>query len=98
MASEDETDDPDPLGPARPILTTALRLGGRAADTGDHAGAYALLACATKLARKVRGLSEVADFRLERALEGAESESEPAGQARELWAGLEALVGEPEAD
>ena len=100
MASEDDTDGPDPLGPARPILAAALQLGGRAAGAGDHAGAYGLFACAAKLARKVRGLGEVADFQLERALEAAESEGEPAGQAQELWAGLEALVGdesEPEA-
>ena len=100
MPSDDETDGPDPLGPARPILTAALRLGGRAAGTGDHAGAYALFACAAKLARKVRGLGEVADFRLERALEAAEGEGEPAAQAEELQTGLEALVGDddPEED
>ena len=80
MPSDDETDGPDPLGPARPILTAALGLGGRAAGTGDHAGAYALFACAARLARKVRGLGEVADFRLERALEAAEGEGEPAAR------------------
>ena len=99
MPSDDETDGPDPLGPARPILTAALGLGGRAAGTGDHAGAYALFACAARLARKVRGLGEVADFRLERALEAAENEGEAAAQAEELQVGLEALVGdEPEAE
>ena len=94
MPSDDDTDGPDPLGPARPILTTALRLGGRAAGTGDHAGAYALFACAARLARKVRGLGEVADFRLERALEAAEEEAEPAAQVEELQSGLESLVGD----
>jgi hypothetical protein len=99
MASDEEGDGPDPLGPARPILSVALRLGDRAADSGDHSGAYALFACAAKLARKVRGLSEVADFRLERALETAENEGESDAQAEELRAGLEALLGdEPEPD
>jgi hypothetical protein len=98
MPSDDDTDGPDPLGPARPILSTALRLGSRAAGTGDHAGAYSLLACAARLARKVRGLGEVADFRLERALDAAEEETEPAAQMEELQAGLESLLGdEPEA-
>ncbi len=94
MSSDDESAGPDALGPARPILTTALRLGARATGTGDHAGAYGLFACAAKLARKVRGLGEVADFRLERALEAAEAELEPAEQAQELRTGLEALVGD----
>ena len=91
MAS-DENDGPDPLGPARPILSVALRLGDRAAGAGDHAGAYGLFACAAKLARKVRGLSEVADFRLERAIEEAENAGESDAQAEELRAGLEALL------
>ncbi|MBN9120427.1 MAG: hypothetical protein J0I06_14935 [Planctomycetes bacterium] len=94
MASDEESDGPDPLGPARPILFTALSLGDRAAGAGDRAGAYALFACAARLARKVRGLSEVADFRLERALEEAENADEPEARAEELRAGLEALVGE----
>lgn len=99
MAHDEESDGPDPLGPARPLLSTALRLGDRATGAGDHAGAYSLFACAATLARKVRGLSEVADFRLERALESAENEAEPDAQAQELRAGLEALVGdEPEAE
>lgn len=99
MGSEEDNDGPDPLGPARPLLVAALRLGDRAAGAGDRAGAYGVFACAAKLARKVRGLSEVADFRLERALEEAENEGEPDAQADELRAGLEALLGdEPEAD
>jgi hypothetical protein len=101
MASDetDGSDPPDPLGPARPVLTAALGLSGRAADSGDHAGAYALLACAAKLARKVRGLGEIADFRLERALEAADGESEPAVQFAELRDGLDGLIGdEPDAD
>jgi hypothetical protein len=99
MPSDDETDGPDPLGPARPLLVAALDLGARAADTGDHAGAGALFACAARLARKVRGLGEIADFRLERALEAADEESDPAVRAEELRSGLEALAGddEPEA-
>jgi hypothetical protein len=90
----DESGENDPLGPARPVLTTALVLGSRAAETGDRAGAYALLACAAKLARKVRGLGEVADFRLERALEEADNAVEPDGQFEELRAGLEGLLGD----
>src|SRR4051812_36724905 len=98
MASDD-TDGPDPLGPARPLLTVAVRLGARAAGTGDHAGAYALLACAARLARKVRGLGEVADFRLERTLEEADGAADPAAQAAELRDGLEGLLGdEPDPD
>src|SRR4029453_12464057 len=62
--------------------------------TGDHVGAYALFACAARLARKVRGLSEVADFRLERALEEAENAGEPDAQVEELRAGFEALLGD----
>jgi hypothetical protein len=87
-------DDPDPLGPARPLLVTALRLGGKAADAGDPQGAYDLLACAARLARKVKGLGEVADFRLERALDDAENEADPAAQADELRDALEGLVGD----
>jgi hypothetical protein len=94
MPADDDTDGPDVLGPARPLLSTALRLGERATGTGDPAGAYALLACAARLARKVRGLSEVADFRLERALESAEGETEPEAQLEELQSGLESLIGE----
>jgi hypothetical protein len=98
MAADEDADGPDPLGPARPILVVAQRLGDRAAGTGDHAGAYALLACAAKLARKVRGLSEVADFRLEQALEAAENEDAPDAQAEELQAGFESLLEEVEVE
>lgn len=103
MAADENDDRSDALGPARSILAGALRLGDRAAGTGDHVGAYALFACAARLARKVRGLSEVADFRLERALETAEEESDPDAQAEELRAGLESLLeddsdGEPVPD
>ncbi len=80
-AEDDEDAAPDPLGPARPLLEAAVRLGARAAGAGDHAGSYALFACAVRLARKVRGLGEVADFRLERALDEADNESEPAAQS-----------------
>jgi hypothetical protein len=102
MASDDEPEDTtaDPLGPARPLLATALRLGGRAATAGDHAGSFALYACAARLARKVRGLGEVADFRLERALDEAENDSDPVVQAETLREGLESLLGDddPAAD
>jgi hypothetical protein len=93
MASDGPDDENDPLGPARPLLSAAVRLGARAADAGDHAGCYALCACAARLARKVRGLGEVADFRLERALEEADGEDDPAAQAGALRAGLESVLG-----
>lgn len=93
MASDD-SDGPDPLGPARPLVATALRLADRAAGAGDPAGGYALLACAARLARKVRGLSEVADFRLERALDDADNEAEPDAQYETLREALDALTGD----
>lgn len=91
-----DRDETDPLGPARSLLTAALRLGTRAAAAGDHPGCHALYACAARLARKVRGLSEVADFRLERALDEAEGEADPAAQAETMRHGFESLLGEPE--
>ncbi len=94
----DDSDDTDPLGPARPVLAAAMGLGARAAGAGDHAGAHALLACATKLARKVRGLGEVADFRLARALDEADGAGDPAAQFEELRAGLEGLLGDDDPD
>jgi hypothetical protein len=100
MADEEpETDEPDPLGPARPLLTTAVRLGTRAAAS-DPAGGYALYACAARLARKVRGLGEVADFRLEQVLDEADNETDPTAQVDTLRDGLESLLGdiEPEAE
>ena len=96
MASFDD-DGPDPLGPARPLLTAASELATRAAGAGDHAGSYALLACAVRLARRVRGLSEIADFRLERALDEAENESAPNAQNEALWDAIESLLGDAEA-
>src|SRR5258708_4864474 len=98
MLPDDPDDDNDPLGPARPLLSAAVQLGDRAAAAGDHAGCYALYACAARLARKVRGLGEVADFRLERALDEAEVEADPVAQADTLRAGLESLLGDDEAD
>ncbi|HEY1188635.1 MAG TPA: hypothetical protein VGE74_13360 [Gemmata sp.] len=95
MASED-TDGSNPLGPAHPLVATALRLAARAADTGDPEGSYALLACAARLARKVRGLSEVADFRLERALDDAENETGPDAQYDAVRDALESLAGDPD--
>jgi hypothetical protein len=93
MASEDD-DDRDPLGPARPLLATALRLGTKAADAGDPAGCYGLLACAARLARKVKGLGEVADFRHERALDDAENAGDTAEQADEMQSALDGLLGD----
>jgi len=91
MASDDED---DPLGPARLLLVTALRLGTKAAGAEDHSGCYELLACAARLARKVKGLGEVADFRLERALDDAENAGEPEDQAEEMQAAIEGLLGD----
>jgi hypothetical protein len=90
----DSPDAPDTLGPARPLLAAALDLGSRAADSDDPAGAYALLACAAKLARKVRGLGEIADFRIERALEAADGEADADAQFGELRTELDELLGE----
>ncbi|VTR98187.1 HtrA protease/chaperone protein OS=Myxococcus stipitatus (strain DSM 14675 / JCM 12634 / Mx s8) GN=MYSTI_02778 PE=4 SV=1 [Gemmata massiliana] len=95
MASFDD-EAPDPLGPARPLLVAANRLAARAAGTGDFAGSYALLACAVRLTRRVRGLSEVADFRLERATDEAENESAPEAQNEALRDAIEALLGDAE--
>ncbi len=96
--SSDEQGGPDSLGPARPILATALRLAALASGHGDHEGGHALAACAARLARKVRGLGEVADFRLERALDAAEAEAAPAAQLASLREGLEALLGDTDED
>jgi len=99
MSSDNDPDDEpeiDSLGPARPFLVTALRLGTLAANTGDFTGCYELLACAARLARKVKGLGEVADFRLERALDNAENAANPREQAGELREGLETLVEDDE--
>ncbi len=99
MPSDDDDDDAnDPLGPARPLLTTAMRLGGKVEAARDPVGAYELYACAARLARKVKGLGEVADFRLERALEDAEAEDKPAEQAEALRAGLDTLLGDEDED
>lgn len=89
MAKDDE---PDLLGPARPFLATAVLLGGRAAQAGNPLGCYELLACAARLARKVKGLAEVADFRIERALESAEGGSEVTEQARGLREAIEGML------
>ena len=98
MASEDDEDAPDTLEPARPVLAAALRIGTRAAGAGDHAGSYALFACAARLARKVRGLGEVADFQLDRALDEAENEGDAAAQSDALRDALDTLVGDPDAE
>jgi hypothetical protein len=87
-------DDDDPLGPARLLLVTALRLANKAAAADDHKGCYELLACAARLARKVKGLGEVADFRLERALDEAENAGDPEEQAQEVQSAFEGLLGD----
>jgi hypothetical protein len=75
-------------------LATALRLGTKAEKAGDSAGCHSLCACAVRLSRRVKGLSEVADFRLEQILEKAESEDEPARQSAAIREGLEALLAD----
>lgn len=91
----DDDDTPDPLGPARPLLVTAVRLADRVTAAGDPGGAADVLACAARLARKVRGLGEVADFRLDRALsEAEEEEDDPKAAAAALRDGLESLLGD----
>lgn len=92
MASED--DGLDPLGPARPLLLTASRLGTKVVAAGDEQGAYELLACAARLARRVKGLGEIADFRLERALDDAENAGDAAEQADELQSAIDGLLGD----
>ena len=102
MADEDDDDaddgdDLDPVGPARPLLVAAVRLADRIADAaGDPDGAADVLACAARLTRKVRGLGEVADFRLDRALDEAENETAPKDRLGVLRDGIESLLGEVE--
>ena len=94
MAEDDsDLDEHDSLGPARLLLTTAIRLGTRMAAV-DPDGGYALYACAARLARKVRGLGEIADFRLEQALDEADNETDPTTQASTIQDSLESLLGE----
>lgn len=89
MPSEDE---PDLLGPARELLSTALQLGKRAAESGDAPGCFELCSCAARLARRIKGLSEIADFRLEQSLDRAGVESEPKLQAEIIRSAIEDLV------
>ena len=91
-----DADESNLLGPALPLLFAATDLGGRAADAGDPEGAYGLYACAARLARRVRGLAEVADFRLERALSQAEEEGDPDAQAAALRDAFDSLLPEVE--
>jgi hypothetical protein len=98
VSSEHADDATNPLGPARPLVLAALMLGTRAAATGDHAGSYSLYACAARLARQVRGISEAADFRLERSLDEAGAEADPTVQANMMLAGLRALIDDETAD
>jgi hypothetical protein len=88
-------DESHPLGPALPLLLAAVELGGRAA-AADPAGAHDLYACVARLARKVRGLGEVADFRLERALDESEAQSEPAARAAVLRRAFDSLLPDRE--
>ncbi|MBX9626847.1 MAG: hypothetical protein K2X82_23810 [Gemmataceae bacterium] len=92
----DDGDDLDPVGPARPLLVAAVRLADRVADGGDPEGAADVLACAARLTRKVRGLGEVADFRLDRALDEAENETTPKARLGALREGIESLMGDVE--
>ena len=94
MAFDDEGSSS--LGHALPLLSAALELGGRAAER-DPAGAYDLYACAARLARRVRGLGEVADFRLERALDESESRPDAAARADALRDGIDSLLPDGEA-
>jgi hypothetical protein len=73
--------EPDHLGPAKELLFTALALGKKALASGDAEGCYELCACAGRLARKLKGVSEIADFRLEQCLDHAGAETEPMTQA-----------------
>jgi hypothetical protein len=85
-------DESNPLGPALPFLLAAVELGGRAITGGDALGAADLYACTARLARRVRGLSEVADFRLERALDESESDPAPAARAAVLRDAFDSLL------
>lgn len=99
MADDDDADDGDdldPVGPARPLLVAAVRLADRITDAGDPDGAADVLACAARLTRKVRGLGEVADFRLDRALDEAENEATPKDRFGTLREGIESLLGDVE--
>jgi|GEM_PF-2383801 len=91
MDSDDE-DNTNPLGPAIALALAAVDLGDRANAAGDSSGARDLFACAARLVRKVRGLSEVADFRLERALEDSEEESDAADAAEALRDAFDSLL------
>lgn len=93
MAFDD--DESDSLGHALPLLLAAVELGGRAAEA-DPAGACDLYACAARLARRVRGLGEVADFRLERALDESESRTDPDARADALRDGIDSLLPDTE--
>jgi hypothetical protein len=94
MATDDE---PDSLGPARPLLATALLLGGKAFAAGDAVGCVELCACAARLARRIKGLGEVADFRLEQALDRLQDDDEPNEQAAAIRGAFEDLLGDEEA-
>ncbi|MGE3806054.1 MAG: hypothetical protein AB7K24_15395 [Gemmataceae bacterium] len=92
MAANEST----PLGPAAPLVRAAVELGGRAAAAGDASGAHDLYACAARLVRQVRGLSEVADFRLERALDESDDQEDPASSAALLRKAFDALLPDEE--
>ena len=90
MATSD--DEYTPLGPALHLVVAAVELGERANAAGDPAGAYELYTCAARLVRKVQGVSEVADFRLERALDESESPSDPGARANVLREAFDSLL------
>jgi hypothetical protein len=84
--------DKNPLGPTVPLIRAAVDLGNRAADAGDAAGARDLCVCAARLARKVRGVTELADFRLERALDESSSSADQAAGASVLLKAFASLL------
>lgn len=84
--------DSSPLGPAVPLVLAAVELGKRATDAGDPGGAHDLYACAARLVRKVRGLSEVADFRIDRALEESAEQTDPGARAAVFHQAFDSLL------
>ncbi len=85
-------DGSSPLGSALPCLLAAVELGTRATDAGHPDGACALYTCAARLARRMTGLGEVVDFRLDRALNEAESLADPSVRAAALRDAFESLL------
>jgi hypothetical protein len=86
-------DEPSTPGAAREWLQTAGRLASEAVRAGDPVGAYQLAACAARLAAADGDTADVARARLERALDEADAEPEPARQAQILLDTFDQLVG-----